>query len=44
MKLGLYSVTKAFDKKILNNFTINFKDGFNKKTLEDILDVIRKVC
>lgn len=27
MKLGLSSVTKAFDKKILNNFTINFKDG-----------------
>ncbi|HCT64661.1 MAG TPA: ABC transporter [Lachnospiraceae bacterium] len=27
MKLGLYSVTKAFDKEILNNFTINFKEG-----------------
>lgn len=27
MKLGLSSVTKAFDKEILNNFTINFKEG-----------------
>lgn len=27
MKLGLLAVTKAFDKEILNNFTINFKDG-----------------
>ena len=28
----------------INEVTINIKDGFNKKTLEDILDVIRKVC
>ncbi|MDD3571125.1 MAG: ATP-binding cassette domain-containing protein [Lachnospiraceae bacterium] len=27
MKLGLSSVTKIFDKKILNNFTIDFKEG-----------------
>lgn len=27
MKLGLSSVTKVFDKKILNGFTINFKEG-----------------
>ncbi|MEA5082608.1 MAG: ATP-binding cassette domain-containing protein [Lachnospiraceae bacterium] len=27
MKLGLSSVTKAFDKEILNDFTINFKEG-----------------
>lgn len=28
----------------INEVTINIKDGFNKKTLEDILEVIRKVC
>ena len=27
MKLGLSSVTKSFDKKILNDFTIDFKEG-----------------
>ncbi|MGE4215038.1 MAG: ATP-binding cassette domain-containing protein [Anaerotignaceae bacterium] len=27
MKLGLFSVTKFFDKQILKDFTINFKEG-----------------
>ena len=28
----------------IKEVSINIKDGFNKKTLEDVLEVIRKIC
>lgn len=37
---------KVKETLVLNikEVSINIKDGFNKKTLEDVLEVITKVC